>query len=209
MNALIGYREKAVSEGICCLLEAKGLTVIEETDDLDVVRRLARDRSPDVVLLGTTFGGSAWIDLASELAGMEVPVLLVSPDPAHDPIRRGLDAGAKGAISAAIEGDELVAAVEALGRGETYLCSGCARSVAEGGTTRGAAPVDQLSEREREVLSLLADGHGAKEIGHRLGISSKTVDTHRQNLSRKLEAESLADLVKVAIRAGLTSTHPS
>lgn len=211
MNVLIGYKETTLSEGIGCLLEAKNIAVIEETDDLDDLRRMVRERSPDVVVLGTTFGGPAWMDVVEELAGGEpaVPVLLVTPDPATDPIGRGIEAGARGAVSAAVTGDELIRAVMALARGERHLCTECAQVVADLQLTSGEPLVDQLSDREREVLSLLADGHGAKEIGFRLGISSKTVDTHRQNISRKLGVESLADLVKVALQARLTSPRPS
>jgi DNA-binding NarL/FixJ family response regulator len=210
MKVVIGYQESVLSEGLCCLLEANDIEVIHEGDDLDEVRRLAAEVRPDVVILGTSFRAEEWIDVVEELAGGPdpLPVLLVSRTPAGDPLGRGLDAGARGAVAATVSGDEFERAVRSVAQGVSYLCADCTQRVTVNDLS-AQGTLERLSEREREVLALLADGHGAKEIAYRLGVSSKTIDTHRQNISRKLQAESLADLVKHAIQAGLTSARPS
>ena len=99
--------------------------------------------------------------------------------------------------------DDLVAAIEAVLRGERYV-SPAARSAAPAGAQR-SVEVDKgaLSDREREVLRLLATGLRTKEIAERLGISAKTVETYRSRIMVKLGIDNLPGLVKFAIRAGL------
>ena len=101
---------------------------------------------------------------------------------------------------------ELPAALDAVMRGETYFSPALARHVVSGFLERApeaAGPLDQLTSRQREILQLIAEGHNAKEIGARLGISSKTVDIHRARLMERLGIHDVAGLVRVALRAGL------
>jgi two-component system NarL family response regulator len=117
-----------------------------------------------------------------------------------------LEAGACGYVLKANAYDDLRRALDAARLGRSYLCADVTESVV-GASLRGAgaAPVVQLSGREREVLQLLAEGLSSPEISQRLFIATSTVETHRRNIMRRLGIHSVADLTKYAIREGLTS----
>jgi two-component system, NarL family, response regulator NreC len=98
---------------------------------------------------------------------------------------------------------DLVRAIESVSRGEVYLSPGIASAVAEAHASPEGA-VDGLSVRERQVLQLIAEGNSTKDIAAHLGISAKTVESHRSKLMRKLDIHDTAGLVRYAIRRGVT-----
>lgn len=117
-------------------------------------------------------------------------------------LTQALSAGVNGYVLKDYAFEQLFTAVQAVSKGESYLSPQLAALKED-----GAIPLvtDLLTSREREVLQMLAEGHGAKEIGFRLGVSSKTIDTHRLNLMAKLKAHSVAELIRIAIKEGLSS----
>jgi DNA-binding NarL/FixJ family response regulator len=116
-----------------------------------------------------------------------------------------LDAGAAGYVLKANAGEELVGAIHSAVRGRTYLTPEVADMIGDSRPARRADAADAvLSPREREVLQLLAEGKSSKEIAAQLFISSRTAETHRRNIVRKLNLHSVAELTKYAIREGLT-----
>jgi DNA-binding NarL/FixJ family response regulator len=121
-----------------------------------------------------------------------------------------IKAGAVGYLVKNCASHELVAAIRAVVGGKTYVSPEIAGDVVQYCLQKHAddadeSPFSKLTERERQVLQLLAEGNSVKEIAHDLGLSVNTVHTHRQNLMDKLKLTNTAELVKLAIREGLTS----
>ena len=119
-----------------------------------------------------------------------------------------LRAGASGYVPKRAAPDELVSAIRAVSRGEVFLYPSLAGRLVQDYLRRGPAgegepPGDELTPREQEVLTLIAQGFSNNEIADQLVISAKTVDRHRENLMRKLNLHNRVDLVKYALRKGL------
>ncbi len=134
---------------------------------------------------------------------LKVLVLSMHDEPAM--VRRALEAGADGYLVKSAGRDEVVLAIREVQAGRKHFGSGVAEGIMRQGADgrQGSELLKELSEREVEVLAALAEGLGNKEIGDRLHISPRTVDTHRTNLMRKLDIHNVAGLVRLAIRAGL------
>jgi DNA-binding NarL/FixJ family response regulator len=119
-----------------------------------------------------------------------------------------LRAGASGYVLKDAASADLLEAIDAVRAGDSFLSSGVTQQVVDA-LTRPGEPSDRslasLTDREREVLTLIAEGLSSKEIGDRLGVSLKTVESHRANLMDKLDIHKVSALVRFAIRAGLVS----
>ncbi len=119
-----------------------------------------------------------------------------------------IEAGARGFISKTAASSELASAIRSVFRGDSYLSPSVARIFVEGyqegiGKLKDQDPYKQLTNREREILKLLAEGHTTQEIATMLILSPKTVDRHKTNLMAKLAIHSRADLIKYALRKGI------
>jgi two-component system response regulator NreC len=181
----------------------------EASDGREAVQR-TKELRPDVVLMDVVMPGLNGFDatrmIREEIPGTRVLALSMHVDKRY--VLGMLDAGASGYVPKDAGFDEVARAIRAVAVGQGYLAPSIAGLVVEGyarRTTVSPAPTSVLSQREREVLQLLAEGSTAREIGRRLHISVKTVETHRRNLLGKLELETVADLVRYAIREGITS----
>ncbi len=124
-----------------------------------------------------------------------------------------LESGASGYLLKSVADRELVDAIRTVAAGDVYVQPTAARALARGlarreGTTDERARFDKLTERERVVLTMIAEGHTAPEIGERLGISPKTVDTYKQRIGEKLGLAHRTDYVKFALRLGLLKNDP-
>ena len=117
--------------------------------------------------------------------------------------------GAHGYLLKECAREDLVTAIHAVVAGQIYVSPGLGDAVLEGYRAEGGegSALALLTPREREILQLLAEGHGARDIAARLGVSVKTVGTHRENLMRKAGTRSLSGLTKLAIREGMTSVE--
>jgi two-component system NarL family response regulator len=171
---------------------------------------LARTLAPDVVVMDVAMKDLNGIDATRQIRAEcpDVKVLALSSHSDSRYVSAILDAGASGYVLKANAYDDLLRALEAAYRGKSYLCPDVTQAVV-GASLRGkGSPVgsvhDALSQREREVLQLLAEGLTSPQIGKRLFVATTTVDTHRRNVMRKLGIHSVADLTKYAIREGLT-----
>ncbi|MBL8000557.1 MAG: response regulator transcription factor [Flavobacteriales bacterium] len=135
--------------------------------------------------------------------GLRVLVLSMHDEPAT--VRRLMELGVDGYLLKSAGRDELLLAVRAVHGGKRHFSSELLEAMMRPDAFKPAAhaSLKELSEREVEVLAALAEGLGNKEIGERLFISPRTVDTHRTNLMRKLEVHNVAGLVRIAIQAGL------
>lgn len=215
IKILIICRDSVVTEGLGCLLEDRRdrrFEVVGHSDTASEGLRLAEQHAPDVAIVALRQDGPDGVQSTRQLTQtLEIPVLILSEDPDSDPLADALRAGASGCITPECDSDELIRALDAVVGGKNYLSPEAATGLVKSftGTRTTDDPVfKRLSAREREVLQLLADGHGTQKVAEKLGISPKTVDTHRQHTMEKLGAHSVAELVKHALRAGLTSPNP-
>lgn len=202
---------EVVRRGLRALLETHaGWEVCGEAADGRAAVQLALSLQPHVVVMDLSMPNLNGFDAAHQIIERlpSVKVLILSMHESEQLVREVLAAGVRGYILKSDAGRDLIAGVEALERGETFFTSQLAsrihakefKDVKRRRTKRRKGP---LTPREREILQLLAEGRTNREVGTNLGISVKTAETHRARVMRKLGVDSVADLVRYAIRNGL------
>jgi DNA-binding NarL/FixJ family response regulator len=189
------------------VLESAGIAVVGSANSSADAIELLRRTTADVVVLGAVTRHAA--SDAEELCGAHpsVPVLVLGRAGDTDAIRAALTGGARGylALESAADGD-LIQAVRAVAAGEMYLSSELAVSKAPAlPASRPTPPAARLTERERQVLTLVARGRSNREIAGMLGLSANTVAVHRANLMKTLAVRKTAALVLYAVRHGLVT----
>jgi two-component system, NarL family, invasion response regulator UvrY len=194
-----------VREGVRRLLEdCREIQIVGEAGDGDEAIRMARALLPDVALIDLSMPGRDGIEvtrmIASELPKIRVLILTMHAN--EDYALRLLHAGACGFVGKGTTGSELLAAVLKVAHGGSYmqpaLLEKLPQRIANG--VLNASPVGSLSDRELQVLKMLAEGHTGREIGGLLHLSVKTVDTYRARLLDKLRLRTTADLIRFALR---------
>jgi DNA-binding NarL/FixJ family response regulator len=198
-----------VRAGIRVLLESlPGIEVTGETGDgLDALERVQRD-PPDAILLDITLPGLNGLEVAARIARLEVPtrVLMLTMHASPEYAARAFAAGAAGYLNKDSAFDELAAALEAIFRGRRYLCRALdaeAVQQLEERASKGESGIGRLTPRQRQILQLVAEGYASREIAGRLGLSIKTVESHRGQMMQRLGIFDVPGLVKFAIRHGL------
>jgi two-component system NarL family response regulator len=209
LRVLLVDDHELMRQGLRSILEREGdVEVVGEAASGRAALELARTLAPDVVVMDVAMQDQNGIEATRQIraACPNVKVLALSSHSDARYVTAMLEAGACGYVLKANAYDDLRRALDAARLGRSYLCADVTESVV-GASLRGAgaAPVVQLSGREREVLQLLAEGLSSPEISQRLFIATSTVETHRRNIMRRLGIHSVADLTKYAIREGLTS----
>ncbi len=194
-----------VRRGLQLLLDAEqGLEVVATVGDVDAAMRSTRGHKPDVLVLDLNMPGGSSLDAIPQIVESSpqtgIVVLTMQDEPAF--ARRALGAGALAYVLKEAADDELVEAVRRAAAGDTYLNPQLgARMAAE--PLQPAGPPDDLSEREVEVLRMIALGHTNAEIAEGLYLSIRTVESHRAHIQQKLRRSSRADLVRYALDHGL------
>ena len=192
-----------VRSGLRLLLEAESdLEVVAEAGDAREAVLTVRAEKPDVVLLDVTMPGESGIEalpkLLHEAPEAKVLVLSMQDDPRY--VREAFAAGASGYVLKEAADAEVVGAVREVASGSSYVHPVLgARMVTAEAEARAAAEADPLSDREREVLRLLALGHTNQEIAKELFISVRTAETHRAHIMQKLRLTTRAELVRYAL----------
>ena len=210
MRVLLADDHGIVRRGLRGLLESAGMTVIgEAADGLEAVR-LCEDLQPDVLILDIGMPKLSGIEVADRAHRMDhrpgIIILSVHGDESY--IMRALAAGARAYLLKSATDEDLLPAVRAVAAGKPFFSPAVAavlvedyiRQLHQRGLTDS---YDLLTDREKEVLQLLAEGRSNKEVAALLDLGLSTVETHRANLKQKLNLHNTAEIVLYAVRKGL------
>jgi DNA-binding NarL/FixJ family response regulator len=182
--------------------------IFDAVDGREALEIAAKTR-PDIVLLDISMPGLNGIDAARRFASdlPECKVIMLSMHCNEERIAQCMRAGARGYILKEAAASEVVKAIEAVLRGEIYISSRAPAVVSRvlARTPTATNPLELLSARQREILQLIAEGQSTKEIGYRLHLSGKTVETHRRLLMQRLDIYDVAGLARFAVRSGLVA----
>jgi DNA-binding NarL/FixJ family response regulator len=200
---------KLVRDGIRRLLETRDdFRVVGEASDGEEAVALVTEKQPDIALMDIWMPRLSGIDATRRIGkrGLATRVLVLSMHESRSFVEAVLRAGAAGYIVKNAAPEDLLSAIDAVRSGDSYLSPAITQQVVDAIACPGdAAPqgVATLTDREREVLQLIAEGLSSREIAGLLGVSLKTVDSHRSNLMEKLDIHKVSGLVRFAIRVGL------
>ncbi|HEY7502495.1 MAG TPA: response regulator transcription factor [Gemmatimonadales bacterium] len=210
IRVLVADDHAIVRTGIRHVLESEpGFAVVGEASTGPEALELAASLHPDVAVLDISLPGASGLRVAAELRqrAPETQVLILSMHDNTEYVLESLRAGVHGYLLKDTAATELRTAIRAVRRGESFFSppiAGRLSAVVRGdpaGTTSGA--VAQLTARERQVLVGVAQGHTNREMAAQLGISPRTVESHRENLMKKLGVRTVAGLTRLALEAGL------
>jgi two-component system, NarL family, response regulator NreC len=203
IRVLIVDDHELLRAGLRSRLEREpGIAVAGEADTAERAILMARKLQPDLILLDLLLPRKSGSDVIPELADVapEAKVLVVSSQAAPSSVRRALSAGAAGYLPKRSSDRDLIAAIRLVADGAGYVDPELGAKLVN---PSGSAALEPLSERERDILQLLALGYTNQEIGKKLFISVRTVDTHRAHIMRKLRLETRAELVMFALANGV------
>ncbi len=203
IRIILADDHRVVRSGLRLLLEKSGeFEVVAEADDVDSARRFVHGHHPSVLVLDLNMPGGSSLDaipvIREESPDTQIVVLTMQQETAF--VRAALGAGAVGYVLKDAADGELVEAVRRAAGGESYLNPELGARIA---SEPVPGPPDDLSEREVEVLTLIALGNTNPEIASKLFLSIRTVETHRAHIQQKLMLSTRAELVGYAIERGL------
>jgi DNA-binding NarL/FixJ family response regulator len=212
-RVLLADDHQIVREGLCAMLEKqRNITVVGTARNGREALQLAKKLKPDVVIMDISMPDLNGIEatrlMLAEIGRVRIIALSMHSD--RRLVAEMLRAGASGFLLKECAFHELTTAIESVANGQTYLSPKVTGVVVDDfvRTTPPTEAMTRLTERERQVLQLIAEGRTTKQIAEKIGISPKTVDTHRQQIMRKLDLHSVAELTKYAVREGITSLEP-
>lgn len=210
ITVLLADDHPVVRKGlISCLSQKPNIKVVGEAADGMEALEKTRELQPDIAIMDINMPRMNGLEV-TEMLRKECPgvkILIVSMYNSREYVLRIIQAGACGCVLKEAPPEELLRAIETVDRGEAFFSPELARIALNqcvGGLAQGA-PFLQLSRREREVLTLIAQGQSNKEIANSLDIGVRTIETHRERIMRKLDVHSVAGLTKIAIVNGLVS----
>jgi DNA-binding NarL/FixJ family response regulator len=196
-------------EALSEMLSKRGkYSVVGQAADGEQLLELLKSQTADLVILDVTMPKLDGLSVLQQINNAQEapPVLILSADEAEKKVRLALKAGAKGYIPKHAGLDELEFAIDSILQGKTYLSPSVTNALMNPNPAASVEnPLTKLSKRELEILKHLADGKPNRVIGKMLHISTRTVDTHRSNILKKLMVKTNAELVKMAIAHGLIS----
>ncbi len=209
MRVLVADDHGIVRSGITLLLERQAdIDVVAEAEDGAAAVKLALERRPDVAVLDVSMPKLTGLQAAREIKAQapEVNVLLLSMHDDERYLYEALRVGAGGYVLKREADQDLVRAVRAVYNGEPFLTGDAQRSLVRDlmeMSPEEAPRRDKLTDRELEVVKLIAEAHTNKQIAEILGLSEKTVESHRANVLNKLGMRDRVELVRYAVRRGL------
>ncbi len=206
-----------VREGLrSCLVQEKNFEIVAEASDGEEAVRQAKTFLPDIILLDINMPGMNGLE-AARLLNKVIPkskILILTMHDNKEYVKRMVSSGVQGYVLKDSSPAELIAAITAVHRGETYFSKQVSQEVLNDyvktvrtKTRKGGV---ELSQRESEVLGLIAEGMSNKEIASRLFVSVRTVETHRERIIRKLDIHTVAGLTRYALTKGIAKLdrHP-
>jgi len=211
IRVLLADDHTLVRAGIRGLLtNLPGVEVVGEAGEGHEALRLAEELQPDIVLLDIGMPGLNGLEVAARLtrAAPTIRVVILSMHISEEYVLQALRAGAAGYLLKGSAVAELELAISAVVRGDSYLSPAVSKRVVDDYVSRTSGapdPLAALTPRQREILQLVAEGHTSKEIAQCLGVSYRTVETHRNQLMKRLGVSDLAGLVRFAVRVGLVA----
>jgi len=211
IRIILADDHKIMRDGLCSLLKNEpDIEVVGEADDGRAAVEMARKLKPDIVVMDLAMPDLNGIEATRQIIKADgIKVLALSMHSDKRFVVGALQAGASGYVLKDCAFEELVRAVNIIAMNQTYLSPKIAELVVERYLRHQQIPLSQptsaLTPREREVLQLIAEGGTVKKIALTLGVSYKTIETHREQIMKKLKIYSVAELTKYAIREGLTS----
>lgn len=212
IRVLLADDHTIVRKGLRALLEGEaGIEVIGEAEDGREAVRMVQQLLPDVALMDLSMPGLSGLEATRQIKKRfpEVKVVVLTRYASEEYVFQILRAGASGYVVKKAAPTELVLAIQSAYRGDSFLSPAISRPVIEEYIRQAEAmeenSYDRLTNREREVLQLIAEGHSSREIAELLHITDRTVRTHRGHLMDKLDIHSTAELAQYAIRKGIVS----
>ena len=210
IKVLIVDDHPVVRKGLqSCLSSKDNLKIVGEASDGNDAVRKVKELQPDIVLMDISMPNMDGLAVTETLRKQSpgVKVLVLSMEGKRDAVLRIIKAGARGYVLKDAPPEELVRAIETVQGGEAFFSGPVAQIALNQYVSESDddQPLAKLSEREREVLALIAEGKSNKEIAMHLGIGVRTIETHRERIMRKLDIHSVAGLTKFAIAHGMVS----
>ncbi|WP_417830713.1 response regulator [Terasakiella sp.] len=177
------------------------IMIVGEAGNGEEALQIATERKPDIVLMDINMPVLNGIEAAGKFAELlpDIRLLMLTMHDSREYITKVLKAGAKGYILKDVSSSEMLIAIKAVYQGKTYYSSGVT-DILVNESSKKEVP---LTDREKTILQLLAEGNSNKHVARELDISVRTVETHRRNIKRKLEVKTSAGLVKYAIENGI------
>ena len=205
---LIVYRYPLLFQALKALMEGEGFRVMGHEDSPEAVR-FAQQFQPDIVIVDFELPGTGGLESVRQILEVSpsTKIILLSKHSEEYRVREALQLGIRGYVLKTRTAEELLRSVEEVSHGRTYFSPEISHIVAElvlePYSSRGVIRrPNQLTDRERQVVTLIAEGNSTKEVAARLGISVKTADCHRTRIMDKLNVHQTANLVRYAIRQG-------
>lgn len=192
-------------QGLKALLEREGFNVVAEAANGHEAIRLVRKHTPSLAILDFGMPLLNGIDAAREIhkRSPDTQVLLLTMFEDDDYVLEALKAGIRGYVLKAQASTDLINAMREVLRGSVYLSPGISEAVVKAYMSKRDQPSDLLTDRERQILQLIAEGHTTKKTASLLDLSVKTAESHRTRIMQKLDIHDTAGLVRYAIRRGL------
>ena len=205
VRVLLADDHEIVRQGLRILLEREGFQVVGEAANGHDAVKLCEANHPEIAILDLSMPLLNGVDAAREImkSNPRTKVVLLTMHTEDHLILESLRAGVTGYVLKTKAASELVQALRAVCRGEMFLTQSISRTIVQAFLQNTPVPGNPISDRERQVLQLVAEGKTTKEIASLLGISVKTAESHRSNLMEKLNIHDTAGLVRYAIRIGL------
>jgi len=211
IKILVADDHALLREGIIAILKLHDDVEVvgEASDGMDAIQK-ALKLKPDIVLMDIAMPGLGGLEATVEIkkSAPSIKILVLSQYDDREYVSRLIKAGVSGYILKHAVGTDLLSSIRAVARGEFYLYSAIASSVIGEYLSKGTGaieeePYERLTDREKQVLKLIAEGHTHKEIASMLDISVKTVIAHYTNFQEKLDIRTRAGLIKFAIQRGI------
>ena len=210
MRILIADDHTLVRAGLTSLIaRLPEMEVVAEAADGRQALRLVRDLQPDMVLMDIAMPGLNGLEAAERIHNIhpQTKIIILSMHASEEYVAQALKAGASGYLLKDAATAELEMALKSVSMGQFYLSPAISRQVVDNFLRGGPTGLDLLTPRQREILQLIAEGKGTREIADTLHLSVKTVETHRAQLMERLDIHDVVGLVRYAMKKGLISSE--